>query len=201
MDRIREDVLRKSGLTVDQLMDAWSNRRLPLLDRFLTIWNVERDGRPTFAAWKDEVRHELAAADWADRLRDRLGLAHYSPAGSPIAVMLMEYRVADVLAAALAAGWPISFVAPTALDSGPWPWFFPSPAGLHYGRTVALRPGPAALLTEVLHTRMDYARDHIARIGMISEPLDPGLSVRERRNDHLAVLRRVSARPDFGEVM
>ena len=201
LERIEQEVLARAGLSVTALREAVDSRNESQIDRFVAIWNGWRDERPLFAAWKDEVLAELRAPDWAVQLRNRMGLAHYDPDPGPIPVLLMEYQVADVLSAASARGVATAFVAPTVLDSGPWPWFFPSPVGLHYGRTVALRPSASTLLTEVLHPKMDYTPNHIMRVGEIADRLDPAPSVRERRNAHLAHLRAVATRPDFGEEM
>jgi hypothetical protein len=63
-------------------------------------WNRQRDNRPAFAAFLDEVGDEAHHADWSHCLRDRLGLAHYSGSpGNPLPVALMKYSLRDVLQA------------------------------------------------------------------------------------------------------
>lgn len=201
LERIPVTSLNEAGLIFDDLARAFARHDHAVVDVFLQRWNVRRDSRPAFAAWKDEVIDDLGHTDWPDRLRDRLGLAHHDPdAAGPIPVMLMEYDVASVLRTASGRGIRVAFVSPTVLDSPPWPWFFPSPAALAYGRTVDLSAGAPRLLAEFLHVGMTYTRDHIARIGEITRPIGRG-DLRGLRNGHLAALRAAARRPDFGEDM
>ena len=201
LEIVRATVLNEAGLSFGDLSRAFDAGDHAVLDVFLRGWNAKRDGRPAFAAWKDELIDDLSAPDWADRVRDRLGLAHHNPAPArPIPVILMEYDVASVLHAAASRGVRDAFVCPTVVDSAPWPWFFPSPNGLAYGRTMNLGAGTASLLAEFLHVGMTYTRDHIARLGEITRPVGP-VELRGLRNRHLAALRAAARRPDFGEDM
>ncbi len=105
---------------LEALRNALDRNDTAVINGFLDTWNESniRDFRPAFAAWKDELLTELAADDWPDRLRDRLGLEHYDCAAGPIPVALMEYPVQDVLDAAHVVGVAHSFTAPTFLDTG-----------------------------------------------------------------------------------
>ncbi len=198
LEKVRPDVLAAAGITAADLRDAVHSPNAAVLDAFVNQWNPARDGRPTFAAWKSEVRDALREPNWADLMRDRFGLAHYDPKpGQIIPVLLMEYSVADVLQAARDAAIQHPIVVPTALDSGPWEWFFPSPSGLAYGRTMPLPPDAHRLFTEFLHVKMSYRRDHIAMIGEIRTPVAP-IDMRALRNRHLHALRAAAGRPDFG---
>lgn len=202
LERIPRRVLTVTGYTVDDLLRALRTRDYAVLDVVLQQWNAVRDNRPAFGAWKDEVVDDLHASDWADRLRDNLGLAHYDPVpGSTIPVMLMEYDVATVLRSAAANGIRGAFTVPTVLDSEPWQWFFPAPGGLSYGRVLNLGPGPdARLFVEFLHVGIPYTRDHISRMGEIVRPVE-SIDIRMLRNRHLAALRQFAQQPDFGEEM
>ena len=200
LETIRPTVLASAGMTFDDLRNAHATGNTHVLDVFLKEWDQDRDGRPAFAAWKDEVRNHLLFPDWADQMRDRFGLAHYNPSPDPIPVILMEYAVADVLLAAERLGFEHAIVSPTVLDGGPWPWFFPSPTGLAYGRTMPLPPDPHRLMAEMLHVKMTYHRDHIAQFGAITRAVAP-IDMRALRNQHLAALRSAAKRPDFGEEM
>jgi hypothetical protein len=201
LERVPAVVLNEAGLSFEDLRRAFHARDAAVLDAVLQLWNARRDGRPAFAAWKDELIDDLRVLDWADRVRDRLGLAHHNPdPARPIPVILMEYDVASVLRAAASQGTRHAFVCPTVVDSPPWPWFFPSPAGLAYGRTMNIGTGSPILAAEFLHVRMTYTRDHIARLGEITRPVAPE-DLRGLRNRHLAALRTAARRPDFGEDM
>lgn len=169
--------------------------------KFLEGWNRKRDRRPAFAAWKDQLLHELDQPDWPDLLRDRLGLAHYDCRDGPMPVALIEYTARDVMAEAAAHGLSHSFTAPTVLDSGPWPYFFPAPRELPYGRAMPLHPvdDESQLLAEMLHVRLTYRREHIVKLGEVRRPVgDP--DIRELRNRHLLALQAAAGR-DFGEDM
>ena len=66
--------LNEAGLTFAELLRSSEDRDHAVLDVFMQRWNAKRDARPAFAAWKDELIGELHFPDWADRMRDRLGL-------------------------------------------------------------------------------------------------------------------------------
>lgn len=194
--------LNKHGITFDRLREAVTNNDTAVIDGFLRTWNASniRDGRPAFAAFKDEVADDLARPDWPSRLRDRLGLAHYDCAAGPIPIALMEYSVAEVKAAAASfAGMPV-FTAPTVFDSGPWPYFFPAPPELCCGRTMALYEvaDDKELLAEILHFRMTYERRHLVKLDEILTPPN-AFDLKGLRNHHLLALHVAAGRDDFGE--
>jgi len=194
--------LDKLSVTFDRLRKAVDDNETALIDNFLRTWNTSnvRDGRPVFAAFKDEVSDDLARPDWPDRLRDRLGLAHYDCRNGPIPIALMEYSVAEVKAAIASISGIATFTAPTALDTDPWPFFFPAPADLPCGRTMALYQVASDndLLAEILHFRMPYTRDHLARLDEIRTP-PAAFDLRALRNHHLLALHIACGRDDFGE--
>lgn len=194
--------LAKYDITFQRLQEAFQNNEGAMIDAFLATWNASsaRDYRPVFAAPLDEVREDLARADWPDRLRDRLGLAHYDCADGPIPIALMEYSVAEVRATASKLGVVDPFTAPTVLDSGPWPFFFPAPPELPCGRTMALYEvvDDAQLLAEVLHFRISYRREHIVRLDEIRTRTKV-VDLRGLRNHHLLALHVAVGRDDYGE--
>jgi len=196
--------LGKWGQPLDDLKRAFDAKDEPVLRGFLDIWNTSniRDHRPAFAAWRDQVLDEIAAPNWPERLRDRMGLAHYSDKRLPIPVALMQYTVREVKAEAADLGAAIMFAAPTVLDSVPWEYFFPAPATLPYGRAMALMPvdDEKQLLAEMLHTRLTYLPHHIVGLGTIAAPSAPHC-LKELRNRHLLAVQVASGRGDFGEEM
>lgn len=184
------------------LRDAHASEDHATVDGFLAVWNESnvRDHRPAFAAWGHQLSDELDADDWANRLRDRLGLEHHDGSAEPIPVALMEYRVLDVLRAATDAGITYPITAPTVLDIPPGPYFFPSPRELAYGRAMSLVPivNDDDLLAEMLHVRIPYRRDHLVRLGTIDRA--PSIhDLRVLRNNHLDAVRIAAVRDDFGE--
>ena len=134
------------------------------------IWNAKRDKRPLFATTELEVEDIIngGTPDWAERLRDRLGLGHYSPgsASGPIEVILMRYTVQEVSDSLAGNGHP---AIPTVLDGDMSHYFYPSPnpdpekaENPYYGHTVNLAPvtdeGDYSMGVELLHPRIEYNR-------------------------------------------
>ena len=115
--------LSATSISLDRLETALAGDEHGIVDLFLRSWNAStmRDARPAFATLKSAVAEDLDKPDWPERLRDRLGLAHYTATSGPEPIALMEYRVEELAEAARLAGGACSLTAPTALDSGPWP--------------------------------------------------------------------------------
>ena len=172
-----------------------------LLEMFLDQWNLARDRRPTFAAFKDQLWPEINDAAWPHKLRDRLGLADYGVAGGPLSVALMEYTVDEVLGeAADSPDIAHPFCVPTFLDARPNSRFFPTPKDLPAGAPMALFEiwSDEDLIAEVLHSRLSYRRHHIKMFGEITVD-GPEVDFRTLRNNHLAALQVAAVRDDFGE--
>lgn len=194
--------LEKHDIEFVRLQEALANEESAVVDGFLGAWNNSniRDGRPAFAAFKDELQDDLAEPDWPTRLRDRLGLAHYDCRDGAIPIALMEYSVAEVRAVAANFAGASAFTAPTVFDTDPWPYFFPAPPELPCGRTMALYEvqDDNELLAEILHFRIAYRREHLVRLDEIRTPPNP-FDLRGLRNHHLLALQIASGREDFGE--
>ncbi len=170
-------------------------------------WNAERDQRPLFATTELEITDLINdnPSDWAEQLRDQLGLGHYSPdSGRPIEIILMRYTVQEVLDSLDGAGYPAM---PTVLDSGMSPYFFPSPvpdpqqaANPYYGHTVNLalveKQDDYTMGVELLHPRIAYKPEHFFKMGVIARPVEMPLA--RARTFHLPWLQLDSGRDDFG---
>ena len=197
-------VISNSGLTLTDLAESLSSTDpavSALLKNFLDQWNRERDSRPTFAAFKDQLLPEIEHAAWPHKLRDRLGLARYRAGGGPLSVALMEYTVDEVLGeAADSPDIAHPFCVPTFLDARPNPQFFPTPRELPAGAPMALFEiwSDETLIAEVLHSRLTYRRHHIKKFGEITLDV-PEVDFRTLRNSHLAALQVAAVRDDFGE--
>ena len=168
------------------------------LKSFFANW--KRDKRPAFVTFFEDVEEELKHDDWADRIRERLGLAHLKEGDS---VALMCYTVGDVLQGIEEEGWTgrvIPFVAPTVLDMKPSAYFFPSPKELTHGRAMPLYvvKDERNLVREILHLPFKFRAEHVLKLGTIRKVANPP-SLREMRNSHLLALRVLSSREDFGE--
>jgi len=196
--------LENAGLTLAELQRCVASTdpaEMALVDDFVNQWNRDRDNRPAFAAFKDQLLAEVCDADWPHRLRDRLGLTHLAPAGGTLAVAVMEYTVEDVLdEAAGSSDIVYPFCTPTFLDIRPSSQFFPTPKELSAGAPMALFEiwSDEDLIAEVIHPRLTYRPHHIAKLGEISFGV-PATDFGTMRNNHLAALQLAAVRDDFGE--
>lgn len=180
-----------------------------VLQRLLDNWNDRRDRRPLFATTDDEIGDLLAASgdNWANALRDRLGLGHFNPApGRPERVLLMRYAVKEVRECKAAGG--SAFCIPTVLDGPLNPYFFPTPlvgpqapgSERGVGRAVNLcavtQESDYRMGLELVHSYVAYRPDHIARWGLVSSPTTSNLA--QLRKFHLAWLKLDTDRDNYG---
>lgn len=201
LERI-DRVLDTIGVTLDQLQTAHAGSNASsraLIDSFLDQWNHRPDisrNPVSFAAFKDQLCEEIDDPDWPHLLRNRMGLDHYDTSGVEIRVALMEYSVADVTAANISGQ---DFYVPTTLDSEPYYQFVPTPTQLPFGCPMALSviQSDDELIAELLHPRLNYARRHILKLGVINKPVS-ACDFIEMRNNHLWALRIAASRDDFG---
>ncbi len=161
--------------------------------------------RPRFAAFAEELSGDIGQTDWAERLRDRLGLAHLPPKEKfgPYPVALMRYTVEEVVKRAKKLDASIPLSVPTVLDSEPYEVFHPAPRQAPYGRTLNLAGDEADndLISEVLHPRIDYRPKHLWKVGVIINRRDLSPErLAELRGNHISLLRRSTGRDDFGMV-
>lgn len=161
--------------------------------------NQERkDGRPAYVAFAPEFPGIDTDPDWANRLVERCGLAHFQD-NRPIPLALMRYQVRDVLAA-----WRTSrvtvFVLPTTLDQEFYGVFFPAPLGLSQGHALDLAPADEcrSLAAELLHARIDYRPGHWVRVGLYQAAAFDGARLPDLRRRHLECLRTLSGKSDYG---
>jgi hypothetical protein len=178
------------------------------LIRFLAIWNAKRDKRPLFATLEIEVADILQDPNpaWAEALRDRLGLGHYSPVpgAPPVPIFLMCYPLQVVYDAHANHGAP---AVPTMLDGSLNDFFFPSPVpgpngdqNPCLGHALNLKAITAVnnykMGIELLHKCIDYQPEHLFRAGEIALPFT--MPVMRARQFHLPWLRLYRDRDDFG---
>lgn len=177
------------------------------LDRFTATWNAERDKRPLFATTEMEVDDILKdpLPSFAERVRDCLGLGHYSPAAgaAPVQVFVMLYPLEEVYATHGKNGSP---AVPTVLDGRLNDFFFPSPVpgpnadpnpclGHCLNLTLVTAENDYKLGVELLHARIDYRPQHFFRSGIIVNPVT--MPFDRARRFHLPWLRLYRDRDDF----
>ena len=146
------------------------NDREKTLQDFLDSWNLKRDKRPIFAGFWGEIKDIFnnTKDDWANKLRDRLGLGHYAPeTGENIPVILLRYRVSEVLNYQK----QNQFSIPTVLDSGLSEFFFPTSLSSQEGQTLNLsvqKESEYYFNKEILHSFIEYKNTHVYCIGEIN---------------------------------
>lgn len=167
----------------------------PRLQDWLDGINRERDQRPAWVTTYVAASFTLDKRAWAARLRDALGLAHFTAFGTvQFPVVLLQYPLQRVFDAHHAGvGWA---AVPTVLDDVPGTAginhvFFPvaraSSAG-GMGSAVDLHATETRALPEFLHPRIDYRLEDFKRVALISSPVDD-TTVAAARARHLAKFR------------
>jgi hypothetical protein len=165
---------------------------------YLGFWSSRLDIRPVYATfWQDQRDlFESDRPDWADILRDRLGLLHLAPVfGVEIPVLVFRYPVSEVPRhAQLREGRPLA--APTVLDGELCEAFCPAPKGETCGRVVDLSAPFEEPSREIVHPFFPYRVEHLFRVGIVRRPLPS--SLREARKAHLLAVQTLCSRPDYG---
>lgn len=178
---------RDAGATFDPF-------RAAQLEKWLRHVNSGSDRRPAFVAPFAEVEDILKQSDWANRLRDALGLGHMRLwAGNPMTVVVMQYNLIRVHNAHI--GKPAWAASPTVLDDVPGqmpnPCFFPAPKTASkdgYGYTIDLATSGATWRKEFLHGHIAYTLADIRRIGEVTTDV-PDSRIAAARKDHLELLK------------
>jgi hypothetical protein len=170
-----------------------------VVDPVVRALNAYSGARPSFACFKAEVVADLAASDWLERMRGRLGLGHHALAAGEMGYFaLMQYTADEVVRQAKVAQ---PFAVPTVLEARNSEYFFPAPAGQGVGYAVDLdhaagRDG----IREFLHVRLIYRAEHLARVARLIGPT-PAVSLAAVRDGHLVRVRARCARADYGAPM
>ncbi len=170
-----------------------------IVEKILADWNKTWDHRPVFVGFWDEVKDllvdsegkEREGTEWANRLRDRFGLGDHDPnEGEPIPVLLLRYRVSDVIRSYPAD--QIIAAVPSVLDSKWGSFFCPTPInGWNEGRSLDLTSGGEneyTLNCEILHRHIAYRTSYFYRAGWITK--SPGKTCEEARRIHLSFLQK-----------
>lgn len=167
----------------------------PRLQDWLDGINRERDQRPAWVTTYTAASFALGKRAWAVRLRDALGLAHFTAVGTTqFPIVLLQYPLQRVFDAHhTGPGWA---AVPTVLDDVPGTAginhiFFPaarasSASGM--GSAVDLHATETLALPEFLHPRIDYQIGDFKSVALISSPVDDA-AVASARTRHLAKFR------------
>ena len=164
----------------------------------LGSWSSLLDLRPVYATFWEDQRDlfESGRPDWADTLRDRLGLLHLSPAlRGEIPILVFRYPVREVPRhIEVRDGRPLA--APTVLDGELCDAFCPAPQGETCGRVVDLSAPFEEPSREVVHPFFPYRVEHLFRVGAVRRFVPS--SLQEARRTHLLAVQTLSSRPDYG---
>jgi hypothetical protein len=171
---------------------------------YLAAWHAKLEQRPTFAVFWDDVSDLFSpnvpedAPNWADILRDRLGLAHLDPGekAATIDVVVFRYEVSVVPAIRGSRGRTRLLVPPTVLDGKFSEAFCPSPRGSLTGHVVNLDADADMLRREVLHPRPRFVPDHVFRVGTLKRAVDRA-KLLDSRALHLLLVRDEAGRPEY----
>ncbi len=174
-----------------------------LFDAILSQWATCLQLRPAFAAfWEDLKVHfgetpEQDDPDWADAIRDRLGLLHLDPPSrrpEGIPVLAFRYKVREIpRRVGMKNSRPL--VVPTVLDTCFNVAFCPGPRNQRGGRTVDLSAKLEPPCREVLHPFFPFRAKHLFRFGTVRAPVPEKLE--DARFAHILYLRESSTRDDF----
>lgn len=164
-----------------------------------------RANSPQFAAFAEELKDEINSDEWPNLLRDRLGMTHLqnTPKNPSIPVMLMKYKVSEVVAEAKKENVVSPFAVPTFMDSELNEAFHPAPSQCNYGRALNLQKNPEnkPVAAELIHFQFTYRPSHIFKIGFINRAhiIEPQ-TICKLREKHLSYLRTYSGSENFGEI-
>lgn len=179
------------------------------LSDVLEAWPLspDVDARPVFSGYWAELSGlfgdtpALDTADWADELRNRLGLVHLNPAprsGRPISVIVFRYPIKGIPKLAGAPKNTRPLVAPTVLDSTFSSAFCPSPRGGLTGHTVDFGRDSVGPCREVLHPAIKFEAEHVWRVGEIRTSVTDNM-LKDARQWHLMCIRDSTDRPDYAK--
>lgn len=177
-----------------------------LFESVLSQWSQNIQIRPVFAAFFHEVRDlfgrqpEEDAEDWADDLRDRLGLCHLDPGATRTAIDILAFRY-PVAAVPSLTGQPREMkplIQPTVLDGRHSRAFCPAPEGSQTGHVIDLSGSVEKLHREVLHPSLGFRPEHLWRVGTIRRPVDL-TQLPTARGRHLQRVRAISGRDDYAQ--
>lgn len=174
------------------------------LESVLRTWSKNIQLRPAFAAFWEDLSDLFGGSpgedskDWADRLRDRLGLAHYDPSerGGPIDILVFRYEVGG-LAQVVGLGDGVrALVPPTVLDGNLSDAFCPAPVGARTGHTLDLSGACDSPRREILHPTLAFGARHLWRTGRIAAGVDLS-SLPTVRGLHLIWVREETGKADY----
>lgn len=176
----------------DRTAAAWLE-----LSSALGFWSSRRQLRPVYATFWEDHRDlfENDRPDWADVLRDRLGLLHYSPgAGRELSILVFRYPIREVPKhVQVRLGRPLA--APTVLDAELSEAFCPAPRGEVCGRVLDLSAPFEEPSREVVHPFLPYRVEHLFQVGTVRRAVPPSLV--EARKAHLLAIQVLCSRPDY----
>jgi len=201
-------IARRSDVDIDRVKALAEAVAGPLepkpireLNLILKAWAQKIEVRPVFAAFLEDVRDlfEKDSEDWADALRDALGLAHLNPKGGAergLDVLVFRYPVSDVPGFTGSDRRLRPLVPPTVLDGDFSPAFCPAPHGGLTGHTIDLSAKAKNPRREILHPSVSFQAKQLWKVGTLRRPVNPE-DLPTARVLHLWMVRRLGRRDDY----
>jgi hypothetical protein len=210
-------IARESGQTAQRVkelahlvIDSRHSTLIPAyreLADILETWTLQTDARPVFAGYWEDMRDLFGptpaqdTSDWADQLRDRLGLLHLNPGSRTqpsIDVIVFRYPVRSLPRLLKTFLDPNSrpLVPPTVLDGHHSIAFCPAPRGQLTGYTIDLGQNSPPARQEVVHPRTLFKPENVWRVGEIRRTMAED-ELSEARRWHLEVVRDRAGRDDY----
>lgn len=194
-----------------QTVVASSDPHLPerqAFDDILDAWSLHIDHRPVYSGYWEDLDDLFGntptedGPDWANRLRDRLGLVHLAPGlrgahGLPLDILVFRYPILSIPRLRNSTAEQRPLVPPTVLDSAHSAAFCPAPAGQSTGHAVDLSL-EKPICREVLHPVMEFCAEQLWRVGQVTKNVDMQQLI-EARRWHLLVLRDLPGCAEFAD--
>lgn len=184
------------------LRDSHSSRKREYFASILRDWNCGRDLRPLWTGFWQDLRNLFGAprrSDWANELRDRLGLYHLDPEQRlkpEIQVLVFKYPI-ELVPPLADRPDRRGLAIPTVLDNRFSEAFCPPPQDHPEGYSLYLGDRqPYRSYRELVHFYTFFEPKHLFKIGTINKaaPRD----ILQRREQHLQHLRKQTGRRDYG---
>lgn len=181
-----QTIASRAGVTESALLELVGKHEAGTLtadeaDKLVAIleeWEKNSWIKPVWAAfYQDHADCLETASDWAEQLRDRLGLYHLDPIRKPtkeLPVLVFKYPVSALPQVRGQRGVK-PLAVPTVLDGELSEAFCPAPVGQPCGFVVNLA-GDVPVLREVLHPPISYKLEYLYRSGWVRRPVPADLS-------------------------
>jgi hypothetical protein len=184
----------------DQWLQSQGSGPKEHLEDLLLSFAKRAEIRPSFAAFYEDVANVFESGnEWADELRDCLGLAHLDPAarGREITIVVFRYPVSAVAKMRGLDNTMRPLARPTVLDGRFSSAFCPAPRFAVCGYVIDLSGKTGVVRREIVHPTIAYRAGHLWRLGTVRRRVEWD-SLATARGLHLIGVRELTQRLDYG---